>query len=381
MKKLKGHIDWYILIPVVALMLFSIAFVYSASATIAEVRFGSSEKFLMNHLVRVLLAFVAIFVCMKIDYHRWQRFSFPIIILAFISLIAVFVVGTKINNAYRWLYIGPLNFQPSELAKFALVLHISSLLAARQELIKDFKLGLMPILLWIVSACALIALQPNFSTATLIFVITLMLLFIGNTNAWHLVLLSLGTIFIGLAYAMMAPYRRYRIFSFFGIDSPLSASASADPENYQAQQAVLAFGNGGIFGVGPGESRQSHLFLPESFGDFIFSIIGEEYGLVGTTIIILVFAFILFRGLKIARNAPDLFGYFLSSGIIITISLYAFVSAAVNCGLLPTTGLPMPFVSYGGTAVIFYGVAIGILLNISAQSGVFPRKELNNEDA
>jgi cell division protein FtsW len=138
---------------------------------------------------------------------------------------------------------------------------------------------------------------------------------------------------------------------------------------------LIALGNGGIFGLGPGQSRQSDLFLPESYGDFIFSVIGEEYGFIGVILIIAAFVLILWRGIIIAKNAPDFFGYFLATGIILTLAIFAFVNAGVNCGLLPTTGLPMPFISYGGTAVIFHAAAVGILLNISKHAGVYPKDE------
>ena len=161
------------------------------------------------------------------------------------------------------------------------------------------------------------------------------------------------------------------------------AGSQVETTGYQLNQALIAMGNGGIFGVGPGQNRQSHLFLPESYGDFIFSIIGEEYGFIGLFAILAAFALIFWRGMIIAKKAPDNYGYFLAIGIIITFAIYVFVNAGVNTGILPTTGVPMPFISYGGTAILFYSAAIGVLLNISAQAGVYPKinkKIINKEE-
>ena len=363
MPEKKGHIDWIILTLTIGLMLMSIAFVYSASASIAEARFGSSDTLFLNHTLRVFAGFIVLLIFMKIDYHVWAKYSKLILFLSVLSLFLVLVIGTTINGANRWLYIGPINFQPSELAKFALVLHFSVLMTERQEFIKEFKLGILPLLIWSLIICFLIAIQPNFSSAVVIYIIAVAMMFIGNANVKHL--LSIGVVaIIGLSvYALSAPYRMARLQNYIGMTSEKTLHNAS----FQAHQAVIAFGNGGVWGLGPGQSRQSLLYLPEAYGDFIFSIIGEEYGFVGAVIILLIFAVIGYRGIKVAKNAPDLFGYFLAFGITFTITFYAFVSAGVNTGLLPTTGLPLPLISYGGTAIIIYCAAIGMLLNISSQ--------------
>jgi len=360
----KSNIDWIIFFSALTLMLMSIAFVYSASSSIAEARFGSSDKLFWNHTLRVFIGLITLIVFIKLDYKILQYYSKGFIYLASILLVLVFFIGTPINGAFRWLYIGPINFQPSEIAKFAVVLHFSVLLTQRKEFIKEFKLGLLPFLVWSFIICGLIALQPNFSSAFVIYLICLSMMFIGNANLKHLLNIGFVSSLALVIYAVSANYRMSRIQNFLGIANVNTDVADAA---FQSQQSILAFGNGGIFGMGPGQSRQSLLYLPEAYGDFIFSIIGEEYGFVGTCTILLIFALIAYRGIIIAKRAPDLFGYFLAFGITITISLYAFVSAAVNTGILPATGLPLPLISYGGTAIIFYCAAIGILLNISSQ--------------
>lgn len=372
MKKNIGYVDWLILIPVVGLMLFSLAFVYSASATIAELKFGSPDKLFLNHGLRIIVSIILMLIVSRIDYHFWQKISKPLLIFSILLLILVLFAGEATKGASRWLRLGFFSFQPSELAKFAMVLHFATLLTRKQDVIKDFRSGFMPFIIWAVIICGLIALQPNFSTMMVIFLIAICMMFIGNVNLIYL----FATGFIGLGitgiYAISAPYRMNRIKAFFGMHS---GGNPIETVNYQLNQALIAIGNGGLFGVGPGQNRQSHLFLPESYGDFIFSIIGEEYGFLGLLTIIVAFALIFWRGMIVAKKAPDNFGYFLAIGIIITFAIYVFVNAGVNTGLLPTTGVPMPFISYGGTAVIFYAVAIGILLNISAQAGVFPKTE------
>ena len=188
---------------------------------------------------------------------------------------------------------------------------------------------------------------------------------------------SLRLLLVGLLlsitgiFAVSAPYRLKRILAFI--------DGSSGNGNYQLNQALIAIGNGGIHGVGAGQSRQSHMFLPESYGDFIFSVIGEEYGFIGLTVIILAFVMIFWRGMSIAKKAPDNFGYYLAVGILVTFAFYVFINAAVNTGLLPTTGVPFPFISFGGTAILIYSFAMGILLNISAQANVYPRNNFEQD--
>jgi len=371
MKKKFGHIDWILFLPIVALMLFSIAFVYSASAFYAEHRQLTKEFFFREHSIRILLGLAIIIIASKIDYHKWEKLSKPGIIISIILLILVLVSGISSKGASRWINFGFISFQPSEFAKLSLVLYLSVYLSKNQEIIKDFQAGLLPPLIWTGFICFLIALQPNFSTTVVIFLIAIIILYLGNARLIHLFFsTSIGIALAGGYAFFVSKYPAERIQTFLG-----SMQASPDLKlSHQVEQALIALGTGGIFGLGPGHSKQKLLFLPESFGDFIYSIIGEEYGFIGTSIIIIVFLIICWRGLKISKNAPDDFGFFLASSITISFAIYALVNAGVNTGLLPPTGLPMPFISYGGTAVLFYSAAAGILLNISSQAGIYPKK-------
>lgn len=364
----RTHIDWLLFLSASALMLFSVAFVYSASAYFADIKLGSPERLFVRHLVNVLLSFVVIIVFAKIDYHVWQKHTKTVMLFSLACLALVFIAGVSVKGAQRRIAFGPLSFQPSELAKFALVLHLARMMAEKAAYIKDFQRTFVPMMFWITITAGLIALQPNFSTAAVMFLVGILLVFMGNANVGYLLLTFLVGIAGGSVYAIAAPYRLKRLNVFWEQLSSIIHVEAISQKNYQLYQAILAFGNGGIFGVGPGQSRQRDWFLPESYGDFIFSIIGEEYGFIGVVAIIVAFAIILWRGFITARTAPDDFGRFAAAGITTVFALYAVINMGVTTGLLPTTGLPLPFISYGGTAILFSGAALGILLNISSQS-------------
>lgn len=366
--KEQGHIDWLILLPIAALLMFSVAFVYSASSSFAEVKFGSSEQMFWNHAIRVILGLVVMIAVSRLDYRFWQRTSATILLISVGFLLLVLLMGTEIKGASRWVRLGPVNFQPSELAKYALVLHTAVLLSTQKALVRDWRKSVLPVMAWVVPVCGLIALQPNLSTASVIFMIILSMMFLGDVRPVHLATIIGGGAIVGGIYAVSAEYRLQRLMSFFGMDGADSAV------DYQLDQALIAFGNGGITGVGPGQSRQRDWFLPESYGDFIISIVGEEYGFIGVSLLVVCFLVIVWRGYGVARKAPDSFGRLLAGGITTTLAIYAFVNAGVNSGLLPTTGLPMPFISYGGSSVFFSAIAVGILLNVSSHAGVYRRK-------
>jgi cell division protein FtsW len=349
-------LDWALLLVVVGLLLFSLALVYSASAAVGVWKFGSSQYFLERHAVRVGLSIVLLLVCAWVDYRHWQRLSGLLLWIGIGLLLLVLVLGEPVKGAARWLQIGPLRFQPSEYIKFALLLHMARLLA--QEPAARRPPSAKRPLLWLLLCCALIAAQPNASVAVLLALVGMLLLLSGGVR-WTTLsgVALLGVLALGV-YLVAAPYRMARLASFF----------EGETLPYQARQALLAFGHGGILGVGPGQSVQRELFLPEAHGDFVFAIVGEEYGIVGTTVVILAFAVLLWRGMRVAQRAPDAFGFLLALGITATFGLYAVVHMAVTTGLLPVTGIPLPFVSYGGSSIFFSAAAAGVLLNIGRQA-------------
>jgi cell division protein FtsW len=369
MKKKRNHIDILILIGVLTLMVLSIGAVYSASSTWALERTGNPGKLMTNHVASVLIGILVLFAFMNVPYRAYKRLSMPGILIAITLLIATIAAGTEIKGATRWIQFGSFNFQPSEVAKYALLVHICVLVERKKKYLDDWRRTLVPIVLWIGTVGVLILLQPNFSMALMIFALSAIALYIGRVPLRQLaagVALALPVL---LVYFISAPYRLRRLTGFIG------SGESGTEASYQMTQGILAFGSGGVFGVGPGASKQRDFFLPESYGDYVFAIFGEEWGYVGTMFVILIFAVLFLRGFRIAQSVNDDFGRYLAAVLTVAIVSYAMVNVMVTTGLLPTTGLPMPFLSYGGTAMIANAAAIGILLNISTYTDLRPKAD------
>lgn len=366
-KTQRNHIDLLTLIAVLILMVLSLGVVYSASATWAMEKFGESNRMLNLHALKVLLGLVALFVGMTIDYKKYKKLTKPAVIFSISLLVVTLLLGGEIKGAGRWLRFGGLGFQPSEFAKIALLFHLCTLIAVKGETIREFKKGFLPMMIWVGSVSLLVLLQPNFSAGTMIILLSFVMVFIGRAKFTHMVLSAAAAIPLLTAYMLSAPYRMARVQSYF------DGSVKGGHHNYQLLQGIIGFGNGGILGVGLGESKQRDFFLPESYGDFVFSIVGEEYGFIGTMFFLTLYLIIMLRGFKIAKKAKDEFGRTLAIAITSMITLYALVNAGVTLGIIPTTGLPMPFVSYGGTSLVFSAFAIGVLLNISAYTDMHPR--------
>ncbi|MBS1904476.1 MAG: cell division protein FtsW [Bacteroidetes bacterium] len=359
--------DLSLFITVTGLLLASMAFVYTASASFSVAKTATSEGMLIKHATKVVLAIATMILFTKIDYHKYQEYSKWLMMVAIIFLGAVLVVGHTELGAKRWLPLGPFSFQPSEFVKIALVLHISAMCAAKKEIIGDFKKSFIPMMIWTLLAAGLIAKQPNMSNATVLVLLAFGIMFIAQLPIKYMISTGVIAVLGGGVYMMTAWYRVQRILAFFGHENEHTSRIT-----YQTTQALIALGSGGLMGVGIGQSRQRDFYLPESYGDFIYSIIGEEYGFVGAAFLLLVFAFIIIRGVQIAKHAPDPFGRYVATGITLMVGINTLINALVNSGLMPVTGLPMPFVSYGGTNMIFSAAAIGILLNISKFTETLP---------
>ena len=375
MKQRTGHIDLYVFLSVLALMMFSVGVVYSASVSISSMRHDGDTNYLFRtHAIRVVLGVAALFAGMMVNYHVYRKLSKIILLAAIVMLAYTLVGGAVVKGAQRWVAFGPIRFQPSEFAKFALVIHLAVLLAAKQKYILDFRKGFLPMLFWIIAVVGLVFLQPNFSTGAIIMGISFMLLFVGRVSIKHIVGVGLAAVPIVLVYAVSAAYRWNRIMAHFSGDD-----GGASAGTYQIEQAVIGLGSGGLFGVGMGMSKQRELFLPESYTDFIFAIVGEEYGFIGAILVLALFVVIMVRGMKIAKRATDDLGRFLATGITCTITVYAMVNTMVTTRLVPTTGLPLPLLSYGGTSIIFTAYALGILINISMYTRIRPREVVVHE--
>ena len=319
--------------------------------------------FLQNHLKRLLVGIFFLFGFLTLDYRRLKEIAPYLIIFAILLLIATklyyLATGYSWYKPARWLYLGPFSLQTSDIARFAVIIYMAFYADKKREKLKDFQLGLLPALGILSVIMTLIIIQPDYSTALMIGLIGVMILFIGGAQISQLSATGAGALLIGIPVLLSREYRRQRIFSFLGIGDNTEIG-------YQASQSLISLGNGGIFGVGLGNSIEKNHFLPTPHTDFIFAIIGEELGfIIGTVPVLTLFLLIFIRGLKIAKECTDPFGIFLAIGIAFNLVLYAFVNAAVITGVFPVTGLPMPMISYGGSGMVVNMAMMGILLNIS----------------
>ncbi len=354
--------DFPLLFITFVLLGFGVVMVYSASALLAYERFGDSHYFLKKQLLWVLLSMIMVFAVAKVNYRAYRKIALPLFLISLFFLILLFFphFSSKVSNVRRWLKIGFLNFQPSEAVKLALIIYIANSLVKKQEKIKSFVYGLLPHLIILGAIVFLILIQPDFGTAfTLAFVI-LVMLFIGGVKISHLIFLILSLIPFLYLLIYKVGYRKNRILAFLNPDSdPLGIG-------FHIKQSFLSLGSGGLVGKGIGGGVQKLLYLPEPHTDFIFAVIGEEMGFIGTVSIVILFLVFLVRGIKISSRA-DLFGKLLGSGITFMIVGQAFINMGVVTGILPTTGIPLPFISFGGSSLLFTMIGVGILLNISRQ--------------
>jgi cell division protein FtsW len=356
-ENLKG--DPVIWVIVFALSILSILVVYSATGTLAYKNMGgNTEHYLLKHSSLVILSLVAMWAAHHVDYRYYSRISRLALWISIPLLIFSWQFGTSLNEASRWITIPLINktFQPSDLAKLALITQLASMLARRQQNIKDFKESLVPILLWCGVICGLIA-MTDLSTAGLLMATCMILLFIGRVPFKYLVMLT----FVGLFAGAIA-------FSF-GQRGETAISRIKDFVNpqelpFQAKQSYIAIASGGIVGKGPGNSVRRNQ-LPHSYSDFIFAIIVEEYGIIGAFGVIVLYLGLLYRGMMTATKSERAFGGLLSAGLSLALVLQAMVNIGVAVGLLPITGLPLPLVSMGGTSLLFTGLSLGIILSVS----------------
>ena len=355
------------IVSVFVLVLFLVAFgclmVYSASFYSASVRFDNEYFFLFKQLLGVVLGIFAMIFFTFFDYHLLKKFRYIILAVSVVLLILVFVPGFGVQSygANRWVNILGISLQPSEITKFALILFLASYLSENHEKIKTFK-GLLPALIVAGVLCVLVIIEPSMSVTMCLAFLTFFMLIIGGINKKHTLL------FTGLAglcvplLIISEPYRMKRLFAF------LDPWVSPQGEGFQLIQSLYSLGNGGLFGVGIFESRQKYLFLPFAESDFIFSIIGEEFGLVGSLALIAVFGVLVYFLIKIGLNAKDRFGCLLSCGVGILIAVQTLLNVAVVTGSIPPTGLPLPFISSGGTSVAVFMAGVGVALNVHIQS-------------
>lgn len=349
---------------VTILLAFGMIMVFSASAAVANENYGSPIYFFAKQILWGFVCFFAIFIFSRFDYNNLSKTGIPLIgvILAIGLLVAVLLWGNVINNARRWFALEFMSFQPSEFAKLIVIIYFADIFSRKSAKIRDWKNGLLPHVLILLLILIPVYLEPDLSTTLMIFMIVATMAFLSNIRSKHVLA---GGIFLVPAILLksgLSAVQNSRVSDWINnISNPLGSS-------YQIRQSLIGLGKGGLIGTGLGTSTQKNHFLPESHTDFVFSIIGEEFGFIGTTIVLILFLVILWRGIAIARSAKNPFGQFLAVGLTMSLVLYAFINAGVVTMLLPTTGLPMPFLSYGGSSLLFVGVTVGILINISKQA-------------
>ncbi|WP_299754485.1 FtsW/RodA/SpoVE family cell cycle protein [uncultured Pontibacter sp.] len=365
-KNLKGDsVLWGI---VIAFSLISVAVVYSATGTLAYKKMeGNTEYFLFKHTFLILVGLAFMWMAHKIPYRFYSKLSLVALIISAPLLIITYFYGSNINDASRWITIPVINqtFQPSDLAKLALISYLASMLSKKQQFLEDWKATLLPMLGWTVAICGLIA-MTNTSTAVLLFATCMLLMFIGRVPIKYLAIVVLTGVIVGgagLAAGQRMGTAISRVQDFM------------DPNEvpFQLEQSYIAIATGGVVGKGPGNSDQRDI-LPHPYSDFIYAIILEEYGLLGGVFVLFLYLALLYRGLVTVNKSDGAFAGLLSAGLSFSLVLQGMINMAVAVGLGPITGLPLPLLSMGGTSLIFTGISIGIILSVS-------RKDINEERA
>jgi cell division protein FtsW len=344
---------------VLGLVAFGVVMVYSASAVYATQKFGSPTYFLRRDVLYAAVGLFAMAVAARTDFSVYRKYAYPLLGAAIFLLVGVLVVGARINGARRWFHFAGLSFQPAELAKIALVIYLASSLARKAEKVKSFTIGFVPHMLVAGLMMALILKQPDLGTACILGLGTLIMLFVAGAKVSYIVIAILGAAPIVYQAIVGTPWRLRRMLAY------LDPWQYRYDVGYQITESLISIGSGGTTGLGLGDGKQKLFFLPEAHTDYIMAIVGEELGLFGLGAIAVAFAVLVWRGTRAALRARDAFGCYLAIGITAMFGLQAVVNLGVVLGSLPTKGLPLPFVSYGGSTLIVDLFAMGVLLNVS----------------
>ena len=358
----KVNIEYYFIFFITALLLVAgMVMVSSSSMPFGESYYNDAFYFIRKQIIWSLISIILLFIFSRIDYHKIAKIS-NFIMLAAIGLLALVLIpgiGTEIGGSRRWINLPFLGLQPSEFVKIAIIIYLSDVLNKKYREIYRIKSILFPAFLFLLTATFLIFMEPDFSVAVIIWIIVFIIMFVGEVRFKHIAGIGITWIVFSIGYLFLENYRRERIFAF------LNKTGEAGGSNFQINQSLIALGSGSIFGVGLGNSIQKYSYLPEANTDFIFSIIGEEFGLIGTLFIVTLFILFAFFGIKIALKAKDYLGRLIAIGITSLITIQALINIAVTVGIVPVTGMTLPFISMGGSSLVTMMVGVGILLNIS----------------
>lgn len=361
--KEKNPFDFSFFLIVLGLLAFGLIMVFSASSEAARVTYDDAFYFIRKQMIWAVISIIAMLITSKIHYKKLAQYAGLIMVVAIVLLVVVLIIGTDVNGGKRWLDFKIMNFQPSEAAKIALILFFANALSKNKDALKHFTTGLLPYLFMIGVVAALLMLEPHMSGTVVIVTIGVVMLFVAGARGTHLAAIGLPGLAGALVLIFTSEYRLQRVTSFM---DPFKDKLG---DGWQSIQSLYAIGSGGLFGLGLGRSRQKFLYIPEPQNDFIFAILCEELGLIGALVVIMLFIFLIYKGITIALNAPDTFSCLVATGITTLIAIEVIINIAVVTSSMPVTGMPLPFFSYGGTALLLHMVAMGIMLNISRYSG------------
>lgn len=367
-----GELRWetrLLAVVTATMVVFGIASMYGAASLLSS---KSGENIGLSYTITQLsgavIGGIALLIVARIDYRIWQRFAWPMLLITIVFLVIPLLPFTHAiaplrNGARRWVDIGPVNFQPSELARLVIVIWCAMLAAKKGEQVRQFKKGVVPFLVMIGSVAGLILLEPNLSMATLVGLLGMLVLFTAGAKIGHFLVLGFGAVLLVANQITDVEYRIRRVISF------LDGGSATSEAGFQLAQSIIGFGSGRVLGLGFGEGQQKLGYVPYAYSDFLFSTIGEEWGFLGVCVVVLLFALFCWMGFRIARTASDPFGQYLAVGLTAAIGISAFLHMSVTMGLMPTTGLTLPFMSHGRSSLLISLVGTGILLNIGRQRG------------
>ncbi|MFC1686667.1 putative lipid II flippase FtsW [Patescibacteria group bacterium] len=353
--------DYLLALAVFILVIFGLVMISSASVVSSYELFGHNNYYLKHQAISIVIGLIVWIMAFSIPFTIWRKLAYPLLFLTLLLLVAVFIpgIGYEYGGAKRWIVLGPLFLQPAEICKLTIIIYLASWLAKKGKGVKDFVYGFVPFVITVGVIAFMIMQQPDMGTMSIIAATSLAIFFIAGASIPQV---ALGLTFGGMLVWLLiksAPYRLSRLMIF------LNPGSQTEGAGYHVNQALLAIGSGGLLGLGFGHSRQKYNYLPEVSGDSIFAVVAEELGFIRAVLVVLLFAFIIYRGFKIAYNAPDPFSRLAAAGITTWISLQALVNIGAMVGLLPLTGIPLPFISYGGSSLIVTLAGVGILLGIS----------------
>lgn len=350
---------------VAVLSLFSILAVFSSSGWEAwRTRGGNTTGMIMGHIVKLAFGLFLVYLCHLIHYRRYQQLARPLLFLTIPLLIFTLFFGANINDANRWISLGGFSFQPSEMAKIALIIYVARALTLKQEYITSLRQAFFPIIIPVVLVCGLIA-PSNLSTAMILFATCILLMFMGRVSAQYIIMMMmLGVMVFVILVGIGKVYPELDLVRVDTWEKRVQTFLHDEDGGYQVQQAKIAIAKGGIFGNGPGNSMMRH-YLPYCNADFIYAIICEEYGLVGGLVILALYVLLFLRNVRLVTQSPKAFGAFLAIGLSLMLTVQALANMAVNLNLVPATGLTLPLVSMGGTSVLFTCISLGMILSVS----------------